>query len=577
MRLPPVGDSLGRLGGPNTVSWPAFWVTYGLNIAAHFTTSGGVDAPVWTRLLVVTASQIAMFTPLVILRRTLLNDEDRPHPWATVLAFAGAGALRGVVVAGLLVALGAVQEARWGFRISSSIVTQCTTLTLAALVVDSLRQHRQRLSLLLANRASLEQSRLRAQSLLVERNDEAIERLKAVLFAELGRIDRDAPVQAAVGLHRTAADVVRPMSHELASSIPTWAPEPIPDETLKLDWAQVLDDATRGRPLRPIAAGLSLGVVSSVFVLSAFGVQGPVILLMAVVGTMLSLWAGNIVLGAVLKGRSLPTRVALVVAVVTAASILVCGAVLWVVQGSTERWAAVAAGMTFIPAITLLLTLARAAFEQQGRIEGELEKSEADLRLGLARVRQVQWFQQKALSRALHGPMQSAVTSAALRIDDAIRSGSATVGLIGELRGELLSSVDVLAAPNAVVSSMPDATERLVGMWEGVCEVTVEVERAAADLLDGDEVLRSCVIDVVTEATSNSVRHGRANHVFLSVTMDDALMVLSVVDDGQAKAIGSGGNRPSGLGTRILDECAFDWSRSESAVGSNLTVRLPCA
>jgi hypothetical protein len=577
VRLPGLSDSVRRLGGPNAVSWPAFWVTYGLNIAAHFTTSGGVQAPVWTRLLVVTASQIAMFTPLVILRRTLLNNEDRSHPWVTVLAFAGAGVLRGVVVTSLLVALGAVQEARWGFRISSSIVTQCTTLTLAALVVDSLRQHRQRLSTLMANRAALEESRVRAQSLLVERNDEAVERLKAVLFEEMGRIDRDAPEQAAVDLHRTAADVVRPMSHELASSIPTWAPKPLPAEALKLDWSEVLDDATRGRPLRPVATGLCLGVVASVFVLSAFGDQGPVILLLTIVGTMLSLWVGNVVLAAVLPGRSLVARVALVIAGVAAASLMVCGAVLWAVQGSAEKWAAIAAGLTFIPAITMLLTLARAAFEQQGRIEGELERSEADLRCGLARVNQVQWFQQKALSRALHGPMQSAVTSAALRIDEAIRSGSATVELIGELRGELLSSVDVLAAPHAVVSSMADATDRLIGMWEGVCEVTFQVERAAADLLDGDEVLRSCVIDVVTEATSNSVRHGRAKHVFLSVTTDGPLMVLSVVDDGQSEAIGSGGNRAAGLGTRILDECAVDWSRRENAIGSDLTVRLPCA
>lgn len=577
MRLLPVSESLRRLGGPNAVSWPAFWVTYGLNLAAHFTTSGGVEASVLTRVLIVTASQIVMFTPLVILRWTLFNDENLPHPWTTVLAFAGAGALRGVVVTGLLVALGAVQEARWGFRVSSSIVTQCTMLTLAALVVDSLRQHRQRLSTLLANRTALEQSRLQAQSLLVERNDEALERLKAVLFEELERIDRDVPEQAAVGLHRTAADVVRPMSHELAGSIPTWTPKPLPPQALKLDWSQVLEDATRGRPLRPVAAGLCLGVVASVFVLSAFGEQGPAILLLSIVGTMLALWAGNAVLGVLLTGRSLRARVALACAAVAAAALVVCAAVFWVVQGSAERWAAVAAGLTFIPAITVLLTLARAAFEQQGRIEGELARSEADLRLGLARVRQVQWFQQKALSRALHGPMQSAVTSAAIRIDEAIRSGSATVGLIGELRGDLLSTVDVLAAPNEVVSSMSDATDRIVGMWDGVCEVTVEVDRAAAETLAGDEVLRSCVIDVVTEATSNSVRHGRARNVRLSAWMDGPLMVLSVVDDGQHQGIDPRGHGSAGLGTRILDECAVDWNRRATGAGSELTVRLPCA
>jgi len=567
------------------VTWPAFWVTYGLNLAGHFTTSGEVDGPIWARVAIVTVSQLVMFVPLVLLRRTIMRDPSRPRPWLALGAFVTAGAVRGVVVAWLLLATGLVTQARWGFRVPASIVNQGTVLVLAALMVDSIREHGQRMRTLLANRSALEQARVRAQALLAERADEAAERLKAILFAEVERIDSQAPEQAAADLHRTAAEVVRPLSHELAASIPPWSPEPIGASNLRLDWAQVLDDATRGRPLRPIATGLALGVIGSAFIFSAFGSQAGVILALAILGPMVTLWAGNRALSRVLAGRSRGARVTLVVGATLAAAGAVAAIVFWTVRASEDRWAALSALLVFMPALALLLTLARAAFEQQREMEGTLERSESDLRVGLVRVQQVQWFQHKALSRALHGPVQAAVTAAAIRIDQAQRAGSASPVLIEEIRGSLLASVDVLEASRDVVGPIGDTIDRIIATWDGVCTITVDLDPAAADCLARDEVLRSCTVDLMTEAASNAVRHGRARQVGIRLVCRDQLLELTVVDDGGAGPAPAGDREPGspakdqrgGLGTRILDECALEWHRTPADRGSVLVARLPTA
>lgn len=203
----------------------------------------------------------------------------------------------------------------------------------------------------------------------------------------------------------------------------------------------------------------------------------------------------------------------------------------------------------------------------------ELLESTEQLRASLVRLHQVEWFQRKALSRALHGPVQSAATAAALRLDAAVRSGTATDQLVDDVRAALLREVDVLdgaAQPPLPVDQLAD---RLAGTWAGLCAVQLDVDEAGFRALTDDAVLRSTAHEIMTEAVSNAVRHGRAQEVAITVSMDtgDTEILSLVVDDDGHGEIGAS----SGLGTQILDQCALRWSLETTADGRRLCAWLP--
>jgi hypothetical protein len=57
------------------------------------------------------------------------------------------------------------------------------------------------------------------------------------------------------------------------------------------------------------------------------------------------------------------------------------------------------------------------------------------------------------VARVLHGPVQMAVTAAAICLDSAIRNDDVTPGLTDQIRAELLTTLDVLNEPDGSVVS----------------------------------------------------------------------------------------------------------------------------
>jgi signal transduction histidine kinase len=81
------------------------------------------------------------------------------------------------------------------------------------------------------------------------------------------------------------------------------------------------------------------------------------------------------------------------------------------------------------------------------------------------------------------------------------------------------------------------------------------------------------VIDVMTEAISNAVRHSAAPHADLAIAVDaGGLVTITVSNDGHSVATAG---TQAGLGTNLLDECTLDWSRATTPAGYVLTAVVP--
>jgi len=167
------------------------------------------------------------------------------------------------------------------------------------------------------------------------------------------------------------------------------------------------------------------------------------------------------------------------------------------------------------------------------------------------------------------------VTSAALHLDAAVRAGESTIELVKDIRTELRSTIDVLEVAEHIAPSLDIAFARVIGTWEGICSVSMQISEQDVSHLQADPLASATVVDIVTEAVSNAVRHGGASAVTVLMRVDDdGIAALEITDDGRPAT-----SHPAstGLGTTVLDECTLSWSREVTEAGHVLSVEVPTA
>jgi signal transduction histidine kinase len=560
-----------RIGGPDAVTWPAFWITFFTSATGNLTTGGSISAPLGERILILAVVQVAMFVPLVLLRFTLLRNPPRPRPWVAIGGFALAAVTRGVVLSWLLVTTGSVSDPMYAYRIASSLQSIGVMLVIVAVVVSAIREHTRALEALAAVQTELEETQARIVAEVTERSDDALDRVKSRLVEEMTALESAEGAASVVELQRLASDVVRPMSHDLAAGLPEREPDESPVQP-RVTWQQVMGQMAEGAPLRsvPTAALMALFLITPS--IGPLGARG--LLLAAVLATSILLltWLANAVLLRLLpRLRSTGAILATVVAGVLV-GFLSAGAMALLVPDPAAARLFFLAGGVFVSVVTLVIATVAAVLREQRVSERELAERTEQWRRAVVRLRQAQWFQGKALSRALHGPVQAAVTAAALRLDAAVRAGTSTAELLPVVRSDLRAVIDVLDVDVAEAVVLDEAIARVIGTWDGLCSVSVDVDDDAHALVSSDPVLASTLVDLLTEAVSNAVRHGGASEVAVRVVLEETgLLDVEVRDDGR----GPGPESRLGMGTRLLEECTLDWSRRAGSPGQVLTARIP--
>lgn len=560
-----------RIGGPDAVTWPLFWITFASNLIGHFVTPGQTDATPGVRLLAVACSQVALFVPLLIARSTVMRDAAHPHPWWAVTAFVVAIFTRTAVMAWVLHSLAGVTSPPYLARVMGVFFQLFLTLLITALVVSAQRAHARDLGSLEQVRRGIDLTMTRVLGKVEKRNEEAVRGVTRILEQELAVLDVTADDEAVETLQRLASDVVRPMSHELASVTPDWAEAEFTAPPAHVGWAE----AARALGLRghflPAPTAAVIALIMLVPSLIYFPGARWAVLGASALGTFLAFTIANAILRRILPLSTSRRSLAFVGLVAAVAGAVPAGLAGLAVRGLSGHVLALG-GTVFVSVSALMIALISALLLEQQRVEGELEASTQQLRANLVRLHQIEWYQQKSLSRALHGPVQSAVTAAALRLDGAMRAGTSSPELVNGVRDSLRRAIDVLQVSDLPPVPLHDFFENLTGTWDGVCAVEVDIDDETGKTLSEDLILRSIVTDAVIEAVSNSVRHAHAQTAALYLRrLDDRTLVLRVTNDGTP----SGDRTDAGMGSRILDECALSWDLEAREAGWCLEVLFP--
>lgn len=565
-----VRDVLQRIGTTDAISWPVFWVTF---IAASIgnVLTNPTSVPFAVRVLTLLVGQLVFWLPLWATGQVMLRYPNRFQAYLVLGALVVGLVLRTLVVSAIVGSAVAPDESRWLVRLLSASLNVAPVFVWTAYIVNMMRERRRQIAALESLQADLEHSVELVSAGVVQRNEETIDRVRKTLVGELMSLDASDAQQSLASLQRTASEVVRPLSHDLARTLPAID---VPAHVVRADkvsWAHVIDVAARGRPYRPVITALLMcfpllgGYLLDARVLTAA--------LVTIASLVIVFGLANRIVEPLLMSTSVTARVSILVVVAVDAAIIV-GLIAGMMVTFTSF--AVAAGVAVAVAATIVslgASLITALGRDRDEVITDLRESSQALRRNLVRWRQAQWFQQKALSRALHGPVQTAVNAAAIRLDSELQQGDVPAQVIEGVRADLLRAVDVLNTPEATVAPLIVGVERIIGTWDGICSVTIDFEPAAELILDDDPALRSCVIDILTDATGNAVTHGKSTSVSAQLAFDASMNALRLVVKSDGTADASTGNR--GLGSQLLDDCSLEWVRRHWMLGQYLYVLLP--
>jgi two-component sensor histidine kinase len=562
------------------VSRPVFFASLFWSMFAHFLdTSNNPPGFIVERAIVVVIAHLAMFGAFWLLVKSISKFSQLAQSLLMLLVIAIGSSVRGVVLWWLFFEFGYHSIDQFGYRAIVAIPILGIPVALFAITTHRVRGYSEARRASLAESERLLELKKHTQENIKESAEQRLQQIKQSVFASLGLDGQNASSKSLEALNETIEKVVRPLSHQLDEEQGTWVAESTDTSKIRINWIEVLKDSLLPQFTHPIAVGLSISLSGSVFILSQYSTFEAAYL-MFVVGMVpwLVLW----LLKSVLLDYS-TTKPNWVIRLGVVCGYLLSGfltgsATLVVTISTDNPLALFYNGQLFVLAFAIFFALASSAQAQARIISERLIETSNGLAWEVARVTEEQRQLRRALAHALHGPLQAGLTSALIRMKSASTLETKEFQEIeSAIRSELKALVDSISLSEGNnVQNFSRILGSLAATWEGIATSEIELKGIAEDELSGDPVLMNTLRELLSELTFNAIKHGGANKVLFSVSpATDNTIELTCTDNGE---------RPSdsgrvGLGTKLLDECALQWTREplNESKGTRTEVLLPFA
>jgi signal transduction histidine kinase len=549
-----------RIGGPNAITIWSWWITLPLAILISITGARQIGMPLLPWIALVVGVQVVLIAPLLLIRATYLSARPRPsRPLIALVTFAVLGALRQALLA--LAAWAGGAEAAADLIVPWSVtgaIYGAVALSVIAIVVDSSREHADTTQRLSDLQASLDAVTVLESEQLAELEADFLAEAEGSVMAALAEVRRTDAESASRSLREVAEVVVRPLSHRLADD-QTWSPPPVTAPVATRRWGSVMGQM---RPVAPLGPVLLLEGAGLPFMLTRVGVIEAVVNLV-VGGTALYL-ATALISRRWPQPRGPVRRVLSLALAYVLCAALACALVF-------ACFAALGWNASFLVVVVVIYPLLALALSAASAIEAQRRDIEDDM-AGLV-VRQAQVVDRlrvrvaaarRRIANALHSSVQAEIIASALSL---ARTGD--TGAAQEEIDRLADRVSAALHPPAADARLRERLDELSLLWEGVLDVRIEAADDLWSALDADPSTQAAVVDVVAEALTNAVRHGRSAWARVSLTLTRTILVVEVVSGGRLGAA----PRP-GLGSRTIAEASSRWSLEDSGDGVRLRVEF---
>ncbi len=551
-----------RLGSPDAISWVNFAVIFVLQMAGSTISSlvdfSGRSLEFYSIRVFVLLCLIPVFIlgHLALVRYT----KTKPKPLITLATFLVAMLVTSFLFDYLLIVFDFTDQAQGFRRLSTVAFGFLSSSILSSLLVSYAREFARDNQKLVASAKSLMETRAQASQRIAYRKQALLESIKAQIFSALSKVQGQSVAEDTLQMRALIDDVVRPISYDLARNVKADSAKRQLEIEPKVDWFKVNSHAMRANPFHWLASTAALSVIIAPFLVTTFQFAGALAVLgFAVTFSLLSLLAKN-QWRKVPEAWSVAVRVALfsfanaVIAVTIAPLIsLISGfdllvisrMVAWVILCNLIAWTVA----LVIGTIQLLETNKQALTDSVDELKREVIALNGS-------YRQLQ----QGISRALHGPVQEAITVALLKLESTDSSES-QVSLAEDLRHRIAKSLEVLDAPTQVATDVTKALEDLKELWSDAVEITFKLDNEELTLVQLHPWTGRVLGELAREACSNAIRHGNATKISIEIdtSRDTNSACLRVENNGEAIPE----NPKDGLGSQFFDEVCLDWNREQ--------------
>jgi signal transduction histidine kinase len=203
--------------------------------------------------------------------------------------------------------------------------------------------------------------------------------------------------------------------------------------------------------------------------------------------------------------------------------------------------------------LTLITFYMQFVRTQRRDAEVEMTRVVSDLAILNSQLRQEVWLNRRRIASILHGSVQAALYASAIKL---AKSQQPTQTEIEDVQRDITAAINKLESGEGT-ENFVDVLRQIKEVWEGAVEVELpEMTPQILNQLESNQVASACASEVVREAVSNAVKHGKAEHVVIALEQTNPhLLGITVTNDGQPLPA----EIEAGYGSTILDEVAFAW------------------
>ncbi len=460
-------------------------------------------------------------------------------------------------------------------RAMSSLSNMTLQITLSTIVFASIRTHNTRKIRLISENDHLTMLTSAANGSLSLMGEQTAEPIRQELLSVVSALPANNSKVTLEVLKATIDEVVRPLSHALESEL-TWQPPVIPRRQARFNWKRALADAAVPKFISPpwILFGLMVGLIPNL--LYEVGIfKGLFFALHAsAFGFALFLLAKLISTGVVTltKSDSAQTKRVLFFITLGLAGLALGEYARLFLQGESTRTRFLVLAPVATIIVGTLVAILNSIFAKVDAIERELKENAEDLSWTLAKTREIRRHAERTLANILHGKVQAAFAAAFLRVEMEVDAGNDSSAAIINVKKNLTDFLNKLDFSYAIPEALAVTVSRIRTTWLGVSEITFSVEPELEQQINLDIFCLTTLNDILPELCFNSIKHGKATKIAISIIRQQQRVIeVVVVDNGTADLF----ELRVGMGTRLLNDCAIRWSRERVASDTVIKIVLP--
>lgn len=517
-----------------------------LGIAAYF--ASNVQATLRLNVIHLVAilggELIALLVGLLAWATVLSPKRSTRSLALTLIVFAIIGAVRGAGIDAILLGLGEPSPYSTFGRVLLSAIITTVGLVFVSIATNLNRTAKRSLKSLRSARRHIDETTLlaeRSRALLVT---ETIARVQQALNRAVHSMPEQPELDAssaANALEQLSAKVIRPMSHALVSSPALSEPKPfsaIPssDESPPLiDLEGISEPEIRLHSVLTYPSGLTVFVITSpvvaLFLLGGIGIANGI----GVTITSLATLAATCALASKLTRTNGVLRRASfmhVLAIYGLVGALTVGAAtiqFWLQAGTLlPGWF----GVVMIAAVAIGLSLAKAHFAVQHQLENALTDALRHASDASIEAQRLVDIERDRLAKLVHADVQGELIATAWKIR---REAMSPENLTEELARLTNSLTGLLQREPASEIEIPELqVERLIRVWQSAIPIEFEVSSEAWQQLRQSTGQVNVVLDVLSEALTNAVRHGKPGEIRVELyTGETGRLILTVTNLGE--------------------------------------------